>query len=108
LWLECRFANTIKVLTLADLFKPNTNYLQAISDYSIKTLQAAGKLDFPEGAQPKPENYQGWNIRKDGLQINFDDYQVTPHAVGPQTVIIPYSALTSLINPKGPLAQFIG
>ncbi len=100
--------NAGKVLTLADLFKPNTNYLQAISDYSIKTLQAAGKLDFPEGAQPKPENYQSWNIRKDGLQINFDDYQVTPHAVGPQTVIIPYSALTSLINPKGPLAQFIG
>jgi hypothetical protein len=95
-----------KVLKLADLFKPNTNYLKALADYSIKTLKAAGRLDFPEGAEPTENNYRSWNITKDGLQINFDDYQVTPHAVGPQQVIVPYSVLKSLINPNGPLVQF--
>jgi hypothetical protein len=95
-----------KVLKLADLFQSNANYLKTLSGYSTKTLKDAGKLDFPEGAEPTDINYQSWNITKDGLQINFDDYQVTPHAVGPQVVIVPYSVLKSIINPAGPLAPF--
>lgn len=95
-----------RVLTLANLFKPGAKYLDLLADYATKTLTDAGKLDFPEGAQPKAENYQSWNITKDGLQINFDDYQVTPHAVGPQIVVVPYATLASIINPNGPLAPF--
>jgi hypothetical protein len=100
--------NKGRVLKLADLFKPDADYLKVLADYSTKTLQAAGRLDFPEGAEPKEENYRSWNVTKYGLQINFDDYQVTPHAVGPQEVLIPYSLLKPIINPDGPLAPFAG
>ncbi len=96
-----------KTLALADLFKPNSKYLQALSDYSVKALTDAGTLSFPEGAQPTEDNYKNWNITQDGLQITFDDYQVAPHAVGPQVVVVPYSALKSLIRADGPLGLFL-
>jgi hypothetical protein len=97
-----------KVLKLADLFKPGAKYLEALSKYSVKTLKAAERLDFPEGADPKEENYRSWNITKNGLQINFDDYQVTPHAAGPQTVVVPYTELKDIIRPDGPLGAVGG
>jgi hypothetical protein len=96
-----------KALALADLFKPKARYLEALSASCIKTLKAADRLDFPEGAAPKEENFRSWNITKDGLLINFDDYQVTPHAVGPQHVVVPYSTLKSLIRADGPLAKMV-
>ena len=55
----------------------------------------------------KEENYRSWNITPKGLQITFDDYQVTPHAAGPQQVLVPYATLKALIDPAGPLAEFI-
>jgi hypothetical protein len=93
-------------LTLDQLFVPGTDYLQTISDnckteLSKRDIGFAG--DFTTGADAKPENYQNWNIAADGLLITFDEYQVAPYAAGPQAVLIPYSALTNLADPAGPL-----
>jgi hypothetical protein len=99
--------NAAQELMLADLFKPNARYLQALSAYATASLKKAGRLDFPEGALPKEENFRSWNITRQGLIINFDDYQVTPHAVGPQQVIVPYSVLKAIIKTDGALGQFI-
>ena len=104
-----------KVLKLADLFNPGARYLQTISTYCIKDLKKQSKskgslLDdatIQSGASPAGKNYQSWTITKKGLEITFDPYQVGPYAAGPQTVIIPYSALKDLIKPDGPLAQFV-
>ena len=38
---------------------------------------------FPDGAEPRPENYQVWNFDFNGLLITFDQYQVMPYAYGP-------------------------
>jgi Protein of unknown function (DUF3298) len=94
-------------LALADLFLPNTNYLEAISKYCIAELSKQPFFDgpFSEGAQPTPENYRNWNITSDGLMITFDEYQVAPYAAGPQKVVVPYSELQALINPQGPLGK---
>lgn len=96
-----------KELALADLFLPNVNYLEAISQYCIAELSKQPFFDgpFSEGAQPTPENYRNWNITPDGLMITFDEYQVAPYAAGPQKVIVPYSTLQPLINPQGPLGK---
>ncbi len=97
-----------KELSLADLFLPNSNYLEALSTYCTTELSKQPFFDgpFSEGAQPKPENYRNWNIASDGLLITFDEYQVAPYAAGPQKVVVPYSALSAVINPQGPLAIF--
>ena len=103
-----------KLLKLADLFKPEGRYLQAISDYCVKDLQKQSKakdnmLDeatIRSGAGPNPKNYQSWTITKRGLGINFDSYQVGPYAAGPQFVLVPYSAIKDSIKPDGPIAAF--
>jgi Protein of unknown function (DUF3298) len=101
-----------KMLKLADLFKPGANYLKPISDYSIVSLrkekEGVPDSDWIDGAAPKLENYQSWNITREGLDIEFDPYQVGPYAEGPHEVLIPYSALKNIINPAGPLARVIG
>ena len=96
-----------KELALGDLFLPNSNYLEAISNYCIAELSKQPFFDsaFQEGAQPTLENYRNWNITKDGLMITFDEYQVAPYAAGPQTVVVPYSTLQTVINPQGPLGK---
>jgi hypothetical protein len=101
-----------KLLKLADLFKPDTKFLQAIATYCIADLKKQGKdkglvdEEIEKGASASPKNYQGWTIMRRGLGINFDSYQVGPYAAGPQFVLVPYSALKDLINPEGPIAQF--
>ena len=98
-----------KELALADLFLPDTNYLEAIANYCIAELSKQEFFEgpFAEGAQPTAENYRNWNITPDGLLITFDEYQVAPYAAGPQAVTVPYSALQDLIDPAGPLQSFI-
>jgi hypothetical protein len=97
-----------RVLRLADLFKPGSNYLSVISNYCIKDLkkQMGGDADddwIKRGAGAKLSNYRSWNITPDGLNIAFDAYQVAPYVAGPQEVDIPYRVLKTLIAPKGPL-----
>lgn len=95
-------------LALGDLFIPNSNYLELISNYCIEELskQPFFTGPFTEGADPAPENYQNWNVTSNGLMITFNTYQVAPGAAGPQIIVIPYGQLTTLIDPQGPLAGF--
>ena len=101
--------NQGKELTLGDLFLPNSNYLEVISNYCVAELSKQQFFDgpFTEGAKPTPDNYRNWNIASDGLLITFDTYQVGPGAAGPQQVKVPYTELKSIINPQGPLAGVI-
>jgi hypothetical protein len=101
-----------KQLKLADLFKPGAKYLQAIANYCIADLKKQAKdkgleaSEIENGAAANAKNYQSWTITRKGIGINFDAYQVGPYAVGPQFVLVPYSALKDMINPEGPVGQF--
>jgi len=102
-----------KQLKLSDLFKPGSKYLQAIATYCIADLKKQKKdkmledSEIESGAAASAKNYRSWTITRTGLGINFDAYQVGPYAAGPQFVMVPYSALKDLINPDGPVAQFV-
>ena len=98
-----------KDVTLDEIFLPNSNYLQFISQYCVAELSKRdiGFDGFHQGADPTPENYRNWNVSDKGLVITFDEYQVAPYAAGPQTVTIPYGVLGSVTNNQGPLAPFL-
>jgi len=95
--------------TLDEIFLPNSNYLQKISEYCKAKLATRdiGFDMFAQGADPTPENYQRWNISKEGLLITFDEYQVAPYAAGPQIVLIPFGELAGLIDDRGLIASFL-
>ncbi len=94
-------------LALSELFLPNSNYLEVISNYCIAQLSKRdiGFEGFSQGAGPTLENYRNWNITRDGLMITFDEYQVAAYAAGPQTVVVPYGELQAVINPQGQLEK---
>jgi hypothetical protein len=102
-----------KKLALADLFKPKSNYLNLLSTYCVADLkkQSKSKNDIlsddtiKSGASPKNDNYKVWAITKKGLLITFDPYQVGPYAAGVQYVLVPWTAMTDVINPDGPIGQ---
>jgi len=103
-----------KKLALADLFTAKSKYLSAISSYCIKELKDRSKKDkdsmldddmMKSGASARADNYKAWAITRKGLWITFDPYQVAAYAAGPQTVLVPYSALKDLIKPDGPVGS---
>lgn len=96
-----------KMLSLANLFKPNTNYMKFISEYSKKELLAKlpDKWMVEKGAKD-PKNYQSWNIQDNTLLITFNEYQVAPYASGPQEIEIPFSTLKNIIAPNS-VAYFL-
>jgi hypothetical protein len=96
-----------KELAVGDLFLPNSNFMEAISNYCLTDLskQPFFEVPFQEGAQPPLENYRNWNLAKDGLVITFDEYQVAPYAAGPQVVVVPYRELQAVMDPQGPLGK---
>ncbi len=92
-------------ITFAEIFKPKAKYLKFISDYSIDVLKKRFKENgddetIKSGAAAKAENFKSWNLVKKGLMITFDPYQVASYAEGSQTVIIPYSKLSQILQPK--------
>src|SRR5215813_13766303 len=103
-----------KVLKLSDLFKPGAKYLAALSTYCISDLKKQSKdkqgmLDdssINTGASPTAQNFHSWTIRRNGISVEFNAYQVGPYAAGAQTVVVPYSTLKDLVNPEGPVGQF--
>lgn len=97
-------------LKLGDLFKPAAKYLQAISAFSLKSLQSRtsdgenlglAQDIWEDGAKPTAENFKSWNLTRKGLMITFDPYQVGSYADGPQFVIVPYDELKSILKPDG-------
>ena len=97
-------------LSLNELFLGN-EYLYFISAFSIKELmQYSAKEGYintdnliQSGAAPDMNNFNNWVIKNDSLKIIFKPYQVGPYVMGIQTVSIPLSDMTEMIDPKGPL-----
>jgi hypothetical protein len=93
-----------KLLKLADIFKPNMNYLQFVSQYCMNDLMGRyGETIFKDALSPKAENYQSWNVTNEGIKINFDACSVLACSGGQQTTVIPFATLKEMLNPNNPV-----
>ena len=101
-------------LSLSDLFLGD-EYLYFVSAACIKKLMDHSKKEgylntgdmILSGAAADTSNYTDWVIKNDSLKIIFKPYQVGPYVMGIQTVSIPLSDMTEMIDPKGPLEFMI-
>lgn len=97
-------ANTGKQLLLADLFLPNSEYLNTLSTLSRKALvkqqgDAADEADFIDpGTTPDADNFADFAIDGNNLTLFFAPYQVASYAQGPQTVRIPLSQIANILK----------
>lgn len=95
-----------RFLDLPELFRPEAAYLERLSGLSKQALIRKNRLDFEEGADPAPANFQDWLITPDGLLLLFEPYQIGPYAAGPAEILLPYSDLQDILDPEGPLGDF--
>jgi len=80
-------------LKLANLFKPNSQYLEFIARYCTRELEVYGPI------APKAETFASWNLTEGGIQFNFDPCEIAGCSSGPQEVTIPFSALAPFFKP---------
>lgn len=94
-----------RILTTADVFNINSDYLTVLSNLTKEQLQTRFK-DNPyagdfinEGTAPKAENFQLFTVGTGTLNIIFNPYQVAPYYAGTQIVSVPYGALSGVLSP---------
>lgn len=87
-------------LELAQLFKPDSDYLAVLSNYTRGELEKRlnDKEMIAEGTSPIPEHFKNWSVKPNGLLITFDEAQVAPYVDGAQTVLVPYSVLKPILD----------
>jgi hypothetical protein len=103
-------------LNIGDIFKPSADFLELLSRYCINDLikqqparwydpaiRAKQLQEKPDdwiltGAGPDPRNFENFSIRKNGLVIHFDPYQVGSYAEGKYEVFIPSYELKSTVR----------
>lgn len=86
---------TGKQLSLANLFKPGTNYLEIVTERTRFYLNRDHGVD-PQGiihGTSKESDLSGFMVENDGLKIGFDPYQVAPYSEGFIEILIPRSEL---------------
>ena len=78
---------TGKDVTLDDALLMIEKTLPEVSGESLVQLKAVLGEDmiFPEGAEPKPDNYSTFTVSKDKVTFIFNNYQVAPYSAGPQS-----------------------
>ncbi|MBI2641491.1 DUF3298 domain-containing protein [Candidatus Roizmanbacteria bacterium] len=92
-------------IALSQLFKPESNYLQTLSDMAKKDLLTQQKenpdasLFVDEGASPKEGNLQLFILSKDALVLLFNPATVAPDYFGTMNVSIPYEDFKDSLSP---------
>lgn len=99
---------TGKMISLNELFKKNSKFLQLLATYTNNALNKKLKHDnwmVAQGTKPDVKNFKNWNLQNDSLLITFDEYQVAPYVYGRQEVEIPYSELKKVLSMQSPISD---
>lgn len=89
------------IKSLAELFKPRSNYLKTIASYCVSELKRCegfrdGDEWFEKGTKLTASNYDNWSLGRNGVSITFDEYQIAPGVYPGASVVIPYDHLKSI------------
>lgn len=117
--------NKGKVIGLSELFEPESNYLEKLSEVSLERLKRTclrcpckdgtgsgrplpegvindvnegGMFNLSEAVSAKAENFGNWSITTEGLKITFHEYQVGPGCIGIVDIVIPFSDLQPILK----------
>jgi hypothetical protein len=95
-----------RVLALADLFRPGTDYLRFLSDRSrpllrsqLVPLGAWDEAQVSAGTAPEDKNFKTFLLEPYTLRLVFEKYQVAAGALGPREVAVTYGDLDQYFAP---------
>lgn len=92
-----------EIYVFADLFKPGSNYQELINAF-IKKQFAAEDIPVINEFESISDD-QEYYLTVNDLVVYFQLYEYTPYYVGIPEFSIPYSSLSEVINPAGPIAR---
>jgi hypothetical protein len=90
-----------RLLALADLFRPGSDYVAPLSKLAIASLdqhEYAEKEQIRRGAGPIAGNFQVFTLTDTELVLHFQQYQVAPGAEPAQQVAVPLNTLTPMLR----------
>lgn len=94
------------LISLSNLFKPDSNYLLTLAEQARKDLTEQEKenpnaADFiNEGTGPTADNFDLFLLDKEALVLIFNPATVAPDYFGTMKVIIPYEQMRNLLSPE--------
>jgi len=91
-----------KRLTLTDIFKPGSKYLQFIADYCTVEISRRPPPIMGGSIAPTTSNFGSWYITANGITFYFEPCKVMSCSEGEQTVQIPFDEVRELLNPGVP------
>ena len=120
--------NTGTRLAFSDIFSDRTGALTVLSqqsrqllhavlggNYDATVVNAGTSPDCPSFEGPTPScplaagtNFDTWALKANGLEVIFQEYQVASYADGSPSVVVPWSALGTVLKPGGPGASLAG
>ena len=84
------------------------------ADYDPAIVTDGTSPDCPAMTGPTPScplpagsNFATWALASTGLSVTFQEYQVGAYADGTPSVVIPWSALASVVKSDGPAARLV-
>ena len=92
-----------RLLSLADLFRPHTNYVAQLSKLAIASLrqrEGAEEEAIERGASPVASNFSVFTLTETELLLHFQQYQVAPGVVPSEEVAIPLSTLAPVLRAR--------
>lgn len=93
-----------RLITLSDLFDPNTTYLVRLQGIAMQKLKPTLRSNlFKEGLYPEFKNYNVWNVSNKNLTFTFNEYQVAAYVFGPQQITIPLYKLQDVLAKNTPI-----
>ena len=100
-------------LTLDDVFIDATSAVSVISGLAPGLLRPQLGVAYvesvvDEGTSPLLSNYNNWAVTRTGLRITFNQHQVVSNGLALPSIVVPWSALRSIMNTTGPVADLIG
>ncbi len=96
-------------VALGDLFEPDSEYLETLSEKALASVRAdlserlgedAAAVIFAEGLSPRPENFQNFVLSDDAFILLVPPYQAAAYAAGSFSVRIPFSLLGAFLPGK--------
>lgn len=95
------------LLELADLFAPDSAYLELLNTYIVTDLRAQGASDAVNGNLVLTDSQlSAFYANAEGLHFMFSPYAVGAYVEGAFFVTVPYPVLASVIHAQSPLARF--
>lgn len=97
-------------LQLEDHFRPGADWVRRFSELSMAKLRAhyreigleSSDFEIENGAGARAENFRNWTMNGEGITVWFENYQVAPYAAGPQQVLIAWSEIEDIVDPRMP------